>query len=212
MSDEHHPTKGRPPAPFVRPWPLLESEVLHSFPIYDLRRDRRRSPRTGKVHEFLVLDSMDWVNVVPVTPEGRIVMIRQFRHGTASPVWEIPGGMMDPGDETALEAARRELVEETGYEPEAMRFLGAVHPNPAIQNNLCLTFLAERARLRRAQRLDTSEDIRVQEVPWPEVRRMIDEGEISHSLVLNAIFWYERYLEGRPPPPLPARPLRGSAE
>jgi 8-oxo-dGTP pyrophosphatase MutT (NUDIX family) len=185
----------------IRPWPLLASRVLNAFPIYTLRQDRRRSPRTGKEHDFLVLDSRDWINVVPVTPAGNLVLIRQFRHGTASLVWEIPGGMVDD-DESPEQAARRELLEETGYEAEDMAFLGAVHPNPAIQNNRCHTFLARNVHPRQAQRLDGSEDIEVQEAPWSEVSRMVDQGEISHSLVLTALFWYRRHLKDLPPPPL----------
>ena len=201
MSDETA-NKANDSSAVIRPWPLLASKVLSAFPIYTLRQDRRRSPRTGKEHDFLVLDSRDWINVVPVTPAGNLVLIRQFRHGTASLVWEIPGGMMDEEDKSPKEAARRELLEETGYEPEEMAFLGAVHPNPAIQNNRCHTFLARNVRLRQTQRLDGSEDIEVQEASWSEVSRMVDQGEISHSLVLTALFWYQRHLTHLPPPPL----------
>jgi len=201
LSDET-PKKAEDNASVVRPWPLLASKVISAFPIYTLRQDRRRSPRTGKDHDFLVIDSRDWINVVPVTPTGNLVLIRQFRHGTASLVWEIPGGMMDEEDDSPKEAARRELLEETGYEPEEMEFLGAVHPNPAIQNNRCHTFLARDVCLRQTQRLDGSEDIEVREAPWSEVSRMVDQGEISHSLVLTALFWYRRHLAHLPPPPL----------
>ncbi len=202
MSDEHYAGKHGDTHPAIRPWPLLASKVLHAFPIYTLRRDTRRSPRTGKQHDFLVLDSRDWINVVPVTPAGNLVLIRQFRHGTASMVWEIPGGMMDQEDEGPEQAARRELLEETGYEAERMTFLGAVHPNPAIQNNRCHTFLAHDVRPRQAQKLDGAEDIEVREASWAEVSRMVDGGEISHSLVLTALFWYERHLANLPPPPI----------
>jgi len=190
------------PSSGIQPWPLLTSKVLQDIPIYRLRQDTRQSPLTGKGYDFFVLDSRDWINVVPVTPEGNLVLIRQFRHGTASVIWEIPGGIMDVEDENPEQAARRELVEETGYEPEAMVFLGAVHPNPAIQNNRCHTFLAVNARPRQDQRLDTQEDIEVQEASWPEVSRMVDQGEITHSLVLTALFWYQRHLAKLPPPPL----------
>jgi len=185
----------------VRPWPLLTSRTLHEFSIYRLRRDVRRSPRTGREHPFLILDSSDWVNIVPVTPQGNIVLIRQFRHGTASVVWEIPGGMVDAEDDTPEHAARRELLEETGYRTERVEFLGAVHPNPAIQNNRCHSFVAYDARLAGAQQLDGSEDIAVQEVPWPRVLEMIDSGDITHSLVITALFWYQRRLAGLPSPP-----------
>jgi len=148
-----------------------------------------------------VLDSNDWVNIVPVTPAGNLVLIRQFRHGTSSVVWEIPGGMVDAEDPTPEHAALRELREETGYEPERVAFLGAVHPNPAIQNNRCHTFVARNVRPAGSQQLDGSEDIAVEEVPWPRVLEMIDRGEITHSLVITALYWYQRALDHLPPPP-----------
>ncbi len=200
MSDETPKKPGGTPSP-LRHWPLLASKVLNAFPIYTLRRDTRESPRTGKRHDFLVLDSRDWINVVPVTPEGNLVLIRQFRHGTASLVWEVPGGMMDDEDESPRGAARRELLEETGYEPEELVFLGVVHPNPAIQNNRCHTFLARNVRRQQAQKLDGSEDIEVRETSWPKTLQMVAEGEISHSLVLAALFWYQRHLANLPAPP-----------
>ncbi len=210
MSDKASKKAGSVPS-LLRPWPLLASKILNAFSIYTLRQDTRESPRTGKKHDFLVLDSTDWINVVPVTPDGNLVLIRQFRHGTASLVWEIPGGMMDEEDESPQEAARRELLEETGYEPEEMVFLGVVHPNPAIQNNRCHTFLARNVRLRQSQKLDGSEDIEVRETSWEETARMVAQGEISHSLVLAALFWYERYLASLPPPPT-IESLKGRAE
>jgi len=207
LSERNDKPDGEDPSG-LRPWPLQESETLHEFSIYHLRKDKRRSPRTGKVHTFLVLDATDWINVVPVTPEGNIVMVRQFRHGTASFVWEIPGGMVDPADATPQDAARRELLEETGYEAEGLQLLGVVHPNPAIQNNLCHTFLARNVRPRRTQKLDGSEDIAVQEFAWTDVPRMINEGRITHSLVIAAVFWYQRFLSGQPPPPVPSTHAR----
>jgi ADP-ribose diphosphatase len=200
LSEERAKKPGPQTPSVIRPWPLLHSKVLQSFPIYQLRQDTRQSPRTGKKHEFLVLEARDWINVVPVTPAGNLVLVRQFRHGTASVVWEIPGGMVDIEDQSPEEAARRELLEETGYEPEKMVLLGVVHPNPAIQNNRCHTYLAVNVRHRQGQRLDTSEDIEVQEAPWPEVARMVDHGEITHSLVIAALFWYQRHLANLPPP------------
>ncbi len=178
----------------LEPWPLVESKILCSFPIYRLRQDVRRSPRTGKNHTFLVLDSTDWVNIVPITPRGDVVMIRQFRHGTADMVLEIPGGMMELNGEDPREAALRELVEETGYVAESCVYLGSVHPNPAIQNNRCHTFLAQNVRRVCDQRLEGTEDIEVVEIPFKEIPALITKGEITHALVLIAFFWYQHYL------------------
>ena len=186
----------------IRPWNLLESKILNTFHIGRLRQDIRQSPRTGQSYPFIIFDTADWINIVPVTPEGNIVLIRQFRHGSGSIVWEIPGGMVDPEDKNPQAAAQRELLEETGYKPGSVQFLGVVQPNPAIQNNFCHTFLALDCCPFQEQKMDTAEDIEVREASWTEVKNMINEGLISHSLVLTAFFWYQRHLAELPPPPL----------
>ena len=194
--------KATSPSSIIRPWRLLESKVLNTFHIGSLRQDIRQSPITGKNYPFIVFDTPDWINIIPVTPEGNIVLIRQFRHGSGTIVWEIPGGMVDPEDKNPEQAARRELLEETGYKPKIVKFLGTVQPNPAIQNNFCHTFLALDCLPFQDQKLDTSEDIEVLEASWAEIENMINEGLISHSIVLTAFFWYQRHLDGIPPPPL----------
>ena len=132
------------------------------------------------------------------SPEGNQVAVI-FRNRYQD--WTLPKGKLQEG-ENWEQTALREVVEETGYEAERVEFLGAVHPNPAIQNNLCHTFLACDARPRQAQKLDGSEDIEVQEVSWAEIPKMIDQGEITHSLVITAFFWYKRFLSRQPPPPV----------
>jgi len=131
----------------------------------------------------------EWVNVVAVTPKEEIVLIRQFRHGTRAVTLEIPGGMVDPG-ETPLEAARRELLEETGYGTENRRLLGTVHPNPAIQDNSCYTYLATGAVKISEQQTEGTEDIEVFTAPVSETDKMVLEGNITHSLVIAALYWY----------------------
>ena len=125
----------------VKLWKILSSTLDRSYRIFDLRTDRARSPRTGEDYDFYVIESPEWVNVIPLTPAGEVVLIRQYRHGIRDIALEIPGGLVDPGD-SPLAAARRELREETGYGEEDMISLGSVHPNPAIQDNRCHTFLA----------------------------------------------------------------------
>ena len=100
------------------PWQRLDSETVYTCKVFSLRRDRSRSPRTGDDHDFFVLEAGDWVNIVPITADDRVVMIRQYRHGISDFTLEVPGGMVDAEDASPLVAARREMIEETGYDSE----------------------------------------------------------------------------------------------
>ena len=124
----------------MRRWQRRSADVLFQHPLLSLERQRLVAS-TGEEREALVLAAPDWVNVVPLLPDGRVVMVRQWRFGIAAPTLEIPGGIVDPG-ETPLAAAARELREETGYRAGTLRALGEVTPNPAILANRCATFLA----------------------------------------------------------------------
>src|SRR5208282_6355889 len=132
----------------IRPWKKLHSTLIGDFRIFKLRSDVKISPRTGREHDFFVLDSVNWVNVIAVTPDQQLVMVRQYRHGSGTVELEIPGGMMDPHETDPVATAVRELREETGYEGENARLLGRVHSNPAILNNTCFTILVENCRLK----------------------------------------------------------------
>ncbi len=177
-----------------KPWKLISSTKEASFRIFDLRTDRARSPRTDQVHDFYVLESTDWVNVIPITPENQVVLIRQFRHGTREVTLEIPGGIVEP-DDTPENAARRELLEETGFREAQMVPLGIVHPNPAFLDNLCHTYLAKDVARVKDQEQDEKEDIEVVLMPLEEIPRLIREREITHSLVVAAFYrFYMEYL------------------
>lgn len=181
----------------VEDWEKLDSEEIANYRIFKMRRDKRRSPRTGQAHSFFVLESPDWVNVIALTPDNQVVMIHQFRHGTAEVVLEIPGGMVDEGDDDPAESARRELLEETGYEADAFIRIGTVHPNPAFLDNCCHTYLAVNARWQQQPQFDGSEDIGVELVPLAEVAGLIEDGRITHALVVAAFYHYENYTRNR---------------
>ena len=168
-------------------WKVTSSKRDTSYRIFNLRTDRAVSPRTGQEHEFFILESTSWVNVIPLTREKKVVMVRQYRHGTRSVTLEIPGGLVENND-TPEEAAVKELREETGYQTSEMILLGSVHPNPAIQNNQCYTFLARDVFLSGEQQQDEKEDIEVLLRPISGIPRLIREGEITHSLVLAAFY------------------------
>jgi len=178
-----------------RPWKVITSKRDASYRVFSIRTDRARSPRTGKEHDFFILESSSWVNVIPLTPEDEVIMVRQYRHGIQGVTLEIPGGLVEDSD-SPEEAAGRELYEETGYRASEMIPLGSVHTNPAIQNNECYTFLARGVFLGGGQSQDEKEDIEVVRRPLSEIPNLIRNGEITHSLVLAA--FYRFFMEYQP--------------
>jgi len=178
-----------------RHWSIVKSSRDKSYRVFSLRTDRARSPRTGMDHDFFVLESSSWVNIIPITGENQVVMVRQYRHGTREVTLEIPGGLVEDSD-TPEQAAARELREETGYEAGSLVSLGSVHPNPAIQNNRCYTFLAQDVAPAGDQQQDEKEDIEVVIVPLLRIPSLIRKGDITHSLVIAA--FYRFFLEQRP--------------
>ena len=179
-----------------QPWKLTKSSRDHAYRIFTLRTDRAISPRTHREHDFHVLESPDWVNVIPITKENDVILIRQYRHGIRAVTLEIPGGIVEPGH-SPLETAGRELLEETGYRASQMIPLGFIHPNPAFLNNRCHTFLARHVFKAGDQRQDPKEDIEVVIIPVEEVPRLIREGQVSHALIISAFNrYYMEYLPG----------------
>lgn len=176
-----------PPDPAVKSWPLVSSRQAANYRIFSLRTDLKINPRTGEKHDFFVLDCPDWVNVVPVTSDGRVVMIEQYRHGTNTVELEIPGGIMDPQETDPVAAGQRELREETGYEGTGARVIGRIFPNPAIQSNTCHTLLVQGCELRHSTEFDQSEDIHVRLVPVEHLPDLIASGRIRHALVVVAL-------------------------
>lgn len=174
-------------------WMSLREKIIIDSPfIKVLQRDCSAVADPSKTHRFFVLQSKDWCNIIPITTEGKVVLIRQFRAGTQSQTLEIPGGVVDPSDPKTQAAALRELEEETGYSliPGGQCTpLGSTHPNPAIQDNQCHSFIVGPVEKKTEQKLDPGELIAVEEVAIEDIPRLILSGEMDHALILNAFFF-----------------------
>ena len=168
-------------------WQYLSSRYEEAgLMLFEKRIDTLRNPRNGRTFDRLVLESVDWVNVVALDAEGRSLMIRQFRFGVGYNTLETPGGMVDPGEDSKT-AAARELLEETGYTSDSWHYLGAVEPNPAFHNHLCHHWLARGVVSAKAQNLGDGEAITLEFMTQNQVRKAVESGELKHALALSAL-------------------------
>jgi ADP-ribose pyrophosphatase len=170
-------------------WEKLGEETIAATPIFDLLRVRYRHPRRSRERDFVVLDAPDWVNVLALTPDRRLVLVNQFRFGTNDFSLEIPGGVLERGEDPVA-GGLRELREETGYSGKNARVISRVHPNPAIQNNTCHIVLVGNATLAAATQWDHDEEIAVSVLPVDEVYALAHAGRITHALVLDALLHF----------------------
>lgn len=175
----------------IKPWQRIGSKKAGDYRIFSIRSDRKISPRTASEHEFYVIDCVNWVNVIALTPDDQLVMIEQYRHGSNTVELEIPGGMIDPGDATPIAAGTRELREETGYTGSDARIIGQVYPNPAIMSNTCYTVLVEHCACTHPTEFDHGEDMVTKLVPAADVSRLVAAGKIQHSLVVVALYYLD---------------------
>lgn len=172
-------------------WQTLERRTEGSYRIFDMQRVWRRHPLTGESAEFIVLHTPEWVNVIPLTTDGRVVLVRQYRHGTDTVTLEIPGGVVAPGESTA-EAAMRECTEETGYagSPETLELVAVHRPNPAFLDTKCSTYLWRDCTLCAEPRWDAHEVIEVFTATPDEVDNLILAGVIDHSIIIASWMLY----------------------
>ncbi len=183
----------------MRSWRPTDVQTLFRHPIFELQRHELAAGDDRR--EALVLAAPHWINVVALLDDERVLLIRQWRFGIQAPTLEIPGGMMDPGEDPET-AARRELEEETGYRAGKIEPLGVTHPNPAFLDNEISTWLATDLRppaTHEEVRGVEGEEIRVETAPLTEIPALIARGEITHSLVVVA--FYLLGLADRPAPP-----------
>ncbi len=169
-----------------KPWEVVRSEEGPDLKLFRVRFDWVRNPRNGRESKVVVLKASDWVNVVALTPGDKIVAVRQYRFGTGKVTTEIPAGIVEEG-ETSLDAAKRELREETGFTSETWEYLGYAEPNPAFLSNVCHFWLARDAKPTHAPQLDAGESVSTFELTLDEIRREMKEGRLRHSLAIAAL-------------------------
>lgn len=169
-------------------WTDLQSRTVLECPVFRIAETKTKLPAAlgGQIRNYYRIEAKDWVNVIPTTASGEILMIRQYRHGSQEITLELPGGEAGPG-ETPAAAAARELLEETGMRPARMKKLGALRPNPALMNNLAHTFLAECCAPAQATPGDSDEDIELVRIAPETIPARIQSGEIQHALMVAAL-------------------------
>jgi len=175
-------------------WTCLEEKIFLDFPYLQLveRLCKNNNASSDKdPSRFYAIKSRDWCNIIPITEEGKVVIIRQFRAGTLTHSFEFPGGVVESSDADIQATALREMIEETGYEPVGTakcRLLGSSHPNPALQDNKVHSLIVGPVKKVRGQALDPNEDIEVLEIAPTELMTWIKSGKLSHALMLVSLF------------------------
>lgn len=179
-------------------WRTLQRTPSVQTPIFTVHAVEREHPVRQTRATFWQISPPDWANVLAITPQGELVLVWQYRHGTDALELEIPGGAVDP-DEEPLRGAQRELQEETGFTSTAWQKLGEIAVNPAFMTNRCTTWLALDAVQSAAQSFDEHEEIHVEQMPVWAFFEAIDRGEITHGIVVSAAYFLERHLRANHP-------------
>jgi len=168
------------------PWDMQENNLHADCRIFEVRKQRLKRRSDGLEGEFFVLDTNDWVNVLALTPDDKIILVRQFRYGSKEHSLEPPGGVVERGEDPMV-AGLRELQEETGYVGEEPKLLGVVRPNAAILSNRCHVILVRNAKKTAELNFDQHEELVTELYPVKELKEMVRRGEITHSIGLNSI-------------------------
>ncbi len=179
----------------IKPWKILTSQYLIQDRWMTLRTDRCELPNGHVIDNYYVRETQDFVQVVPVQADGRILIVRQYRHGAKIISTEIPGGVMDAEDPSSLHAAKRELLEETGCSAETFIELPSFYANPARQNNRVHTFLALNAQIVQAHAQEDTEHIEFEFITRVEILNLIKTGRCAHALHIASLFLAFQYLD-----------------
>jgi len=167
-------------------WEKVASKAGPQLPLFQVRLDVMRHPQSAVPFKRLVLESVDWVNVVALTQDGKSVMVEQYRFGIGDLTIEPAAGLVAPGEDS-LVAAKRELLEETGYAGDKWQYLGSVQPNPAFHDNLCHHWLAEDVVAVQPPAPEAGEAIGVHLMTLGELREAMRAGSLRHTLALSAL-------------------------
>ena len=183
------------PSDDVGDWQEASRETVGDYRIFGVERSIALSPVDGQARTFHRIRTSMWAQIVPITRDGNVVMIRQYRHGAQRVTLEIPGGLVDPGEDPR-EAALRECLEETGYRARHAESLGVVNPNPALFANLLYGYFATDVEPEGTVQNTGSEVTQPVLVPLDDLPEMLLSGEIDHALVAQTL-WRYLYLYGR---------------
>lgn len=166
-------------------WESFPPEILYETPYFSLAAHQVVNPK-GVESRYFFLNSDNWVKIIPVTPEGEVVLVNQYRPSVHEYSLEVPGGVVDSADEDPGAAARRELLEETGFTTNDLRPLGWAFANPGVQTTRCFFFAAFDVQRTETPQLEQTECIEVVRVPLAEIPPLIESNRIVHSLVIAA--------------------------
>lgn len=170
-------------------WETLSSEYLFNDHWFKVRRDKCITPKGKIVDPYYVYDFPTWVGAVPITEEGKVVMVRQYRHALGEECIEIPGGCVDETDKNFEEAIARELLEETGYAFSSYEYLGKISPNPSTNSNLLHMYLARGGKKVAEQQLDHNEDIEIVLLSMEELKQLLRENKIIQAMHVSCIMY-----------------------
>jgi len=170
-------------------WKTLSSEYLFNDLWFKVRKDKCETPGGKIVDPYYVYEFPDWVTAVPVTEEGKIILVRQYRHALGETCLEIPGGCVDDTDKSLEAAIARELLEETGYSFSSYDYLGKISANPSTNNNLMHMFLAKGGKKVSEQQLDGNEEITVELYPADEVKQLLRKNKIVQAMHVACLFY-----------------------
>ena len=183
---------------FTKPkWEIIKDKKVYETPIFSLHEKKVLPDAGSDAANFYVLEAPEWINVIALTDENDIVLVEQYRHGVDESTLEIPGGMVDAGEEP-IEAAKRELLEETGFEAGRWETLGKASSNPAILSNFTHLYRATDCKKTAPQQTDGHEDIKVHTMPLSEFLDLVEDDVVHHSIVLAVVAKYLlKYPESR---------------